>query len=122
MNLVVCIKQIINPETPAVAFRLDPETRRAVPSKDQPRVISDYDEVAVEAAMRIKEAKGGKVTVLRLGGPAATAAIKHCLSMGADEGILLSDPLFGEEDRSLVAYVLATAIKKIGDFDLILCG
>jgi len=122
MNLVVCIKQIINPETPAAAFRLDPEARRAVPSKDQPLVISDYDEVAVEAAMRIKEVKGGKVTVLSLGGPAATAAIKHCLSMGADEGILLSDPLFGEEDRSLVAYVLATAIKKIGDFDLILCG
>lgn len=122
MNLVVCIKRIINPETPASAFRLDPEARRAVPARDQPLVISDYDEVAVEAAIRVKEAEGGKVTVLSLGDPSATAAIKHCLSMGADEGILLSDPLFGEEDRSLVAYVLAEAIRKLGDVDLIFCG
>lgn len=122
MKLVVCVKQIINPETPAAAFRIDPQWRRAVPAKNYPLVISDYDQVAVEAAVRIKEAKGGEVTVLSLGDPSAVPAIKHCLAMGADRGILLSDPLFGEEDRSQTAYVLARAIGKIGDFDLILCG
>ena len=122
MNLAVCIKQIINPETPAAAFRISPEAKRAIPSEKHPMVISDYDEVAVEAALRIKEAKGGKVWVISLGTPSATVAIKHCMAMGADEGILLNDPLFQEEDRSLVAYILARAIKKIGNVDLILCG
>jgi len=122
MNLIVCVKQIIDPETPAAAFKIDPEAKRAIPPKDRPMVISDYDEVAVEAALRIKEAKGGKITILSLGAPSATEVIKHCLAMGADEGILLSDPLFVEEDRSLTAYALAMAIKKIGEFDLILCG
>jgi electron transfer flavoprotein beta subunit len=122
MHIVVCVKQIINPETPAAAFRINPETKRAIPSENYPMVISDYDQAAVEAALRIKEAKGGKVTVISLGDPSATVAIKHCLAMGADDGILLCDPLFEEEDRSLVAHVLAAAIKKLGAFDLILCG
>ncbi len=122
MNLIVCVKQIIDPETPAAAFKIDPEAKRAIPPKDRPLVISDYDEVAVEAAIRVKEAQGGKITVLSLGSQSATEVIKHCLAMGADEGILLSDPLFEEEDRSITAYALAMAIKKIGDFDLIFCG
>ena len=122
MNLAVCIKEIINPETPAAAFRISPEAKRAIPSENYPLVINEYDKVALEAAIRIKEAKGGKITVISLGAPSTTEAIRYCLAMGADEGILLSDPLFQEEDRSLVAYVLATAIKKIGDFDLIFCG
>jgi electron transfer flavoprotein beta subunit len=122
MNSVVCVKQIINPETPAAAFRISPEAKRAIPSENYPMVISDYDHVAVEAALRIKEAKGGKVTAISLGDPSATVAIKHCLAMGADDGILLCDPLFEEEDRSLVAHILAAAIKMIGAFDLILCG
>jgi electron transfer flavoprotein beta subunit len=122
MHSVVCIKQIINPETPAAAFRINPEAKRAIPSENYPMVISDYDHAAVEAALRIKEAKGGKVTVISLGDLSATVAIKHCLAMGADDGILLCDPLFEEEDRSLVAHILAAAIKKTGAFDLILCG
>lgn len=122
MHIVVCIKQIINPETPSGAFRIDPVTRRAIPAENHPMVISDYDIVAVEAALRIKETNGGKITVISLGAPSATVAIKHCLAMGADEGILLCDPLFEEEDRSLVAHILAAAVKKIGDVDLILCG
>ena len=122
MHIVVCIKQIINPETPAVAFRIDREAKRAIPAENHPMVISDYDAVAVEAALKIKETKGGKVTIISLGLSSATVAIKHCLAMGADEGILLCDPLFQEEDRSIVAYVLAAAIKKIGDVDLVLCG
>jgi electron transfer flavoprotein beta subunit len=122
MDIAVCIKQIINPETPFAAFRIDPEAGRAIPAKDQPLVINDYDAVAVESAIRIKEAKGGKVTVISLGASSALSAIKHCLAMGADEGFLLSDSLFREEDRSVVAYILATAIKKIGQFDLIFCG
>lgn len=122
MHTAVCIKQIINPETPAAAFRIDPQNKRAIPAENHPMVISDYDIVAVEAALKIKEAKGGKVTIISVGAPPVAVAIKHCLAMGADDGILLCDPLFAEEDRSLVAYILAASIKRIGDIDLILCG
>jgi electron transfer flavoprotein beta subunit len=122
MNCVVCIAQVTNPETPAASFSIDPEARRAIPAKDRPRVINDYDQVAVEAALKIKETKGGKVTIFSLGPATVTGAIKHCLAMGADEGILLSDERFQEEDRALVAYALAMAIRKAGNFDLILCG
>jgi electron transfer flavoprotein beta subunit len=52
MHSVVCIKQIINPETPAAAFRINPEAKRAIPSENYPMVISDYDHAAVEAALR----------------------------------------------------------------------
>ncbi len=122
MNLLVCIKQIINPVTPAAAFRINPDERRAIPSENYPMVISDYDHAAVEAALKVREANGGKVTVISLGDSSALTALKHCLAMGADEAILLCDPLFEEEDRSLVAHILAAAIRKIGLFDLILCG
>ena len=122
MNCAVCIAQVTNPETPAAAFSIDLKARRAIPAKDRPLVINDYDQVAVEAALKIKEAKGGKVTIFSLGAPSVTVAIKHCLSMGADEGILLSDERFQEEDRALVAYALAMAIRKAGNVDLILCG
>jgi electron transfer flavoprotein beta subunit len=122
MDIIVCIKQIINPETPSALFRIDPLTRRAIPARDQALVINDYDAVALESAIRIKEAVGAEVTVLSLGVPSTSAAIKHCLAMGADEGYLLSDPLFDEADLPTVAHVLAMAIKKIGKFDLIFCG
>ena len=113
MHIIVCIKQIINPETPSSAFRIDPVAKRAIPARDYPLVINDYDAVALEAAIRIKEAEGGRVTVISLGPQSAMAGIKHCLAMGADEGFLLCDPLFEEGDRSLVAHVLASAIQKI---------
>ncbi|RJX23562.1 MAG: electron transfer flavoprotein beta subunit/FixA family protein [Dethiobacter sp.] len=122
MNIIVCVKQIIDPEIPAAIFKIDPNAKRAIPPDRRAFIISDYDEVAVEAAIRIKEAKGGKVTVLSLGSQSVIETIKHCLAMGADEGILLTDPLFEEEDRSLTAYALAMAIKKVGEFDLIFCG
>jgi electron transfer flavoprotein beta subunit len=123
MNSIVCVKQIIDPEIPSTAFKIDSKAKRAIPPEGKGAfTISDYDEVAVEAAIRIKEAMGGKLTVLSLGSQSAAETIGYCLAMGADEGILLADPLFEEEDRSLTAYVLAMAIRKIGDFDLIFCG
>lgn len=122
MHSIVCVKEIPDPETPASAFAIDPIAKRAIPAKDRPPVISPFDEQAVEAALRLKDAKGGKVTVISMGAPTAEKILKHALAMGADEAILLNDPAFEDSDSYSTAYVLAQAIKKIGQFDFIFCG
>lgn len=122
MNIIVCAKQIIDPETPAAAFKIDPEAKRAIPPKDRSMVISDYDANAMEAALKLKDAQGGKVAVVSLGGESTREVIMHCLAMGADEGFLLNDPAFDDSDSYATAYALSEAIKKIGEYDLILCG
>jgi electron transfer flavoprotein beta subunit len=76
----------------------------------------------VEAALRIKEKAGGKVTALSLGVNLQRDIVKKPLSMGADELVLLEDPAFEGGDSWSTAYALALAIQKIGPFDLILCG
>jgi electron transfer flavoprotein beta subunit len=85
-------------------------------------VISTFDEYAVEAALRIKEKVGGKVTAISLGINLLRDVVKKPLSMGADDLILLEDPAFADGDSWSTAYALSLAIKKIGQFDLILCG
>lgn len=122
MNMIVCVKEILDPEMPASSFKIDPEAKRAIPPEDMQLVISDYDESAVEAALKVKDSCGGKITILSLGGESAKNVIRRCIAMGADEGILLSDPLFDDSDSFATAFVLAGAIKKLGDFDLVLCG
>jgi hypothetical protein len=122
MNMIVCFKEILDPQIPAKFFKVDAETQRAIKPSDIKLVISDYDESAMEAALKIKDAVASKITVISLGSESATNVIRHCIAMGADEGIWLSDPLFIDNDSYATAFVLAEAIKKIGDYDLILCG
>ena len=93
-----------------------------VPPPGVSPVISPFDEQAVEAALRIKDAQGGKITAISLGINLLRDVVKKPLSMGADELILLEDEAFAEGDSWSTAYALAMAIKKIGEYDLILCG
>jgi len=122
MDMVVCVKQIPNPEIPPGKFRIDPVAKQAIPPEGVPPIINPYDERAVELALRLKEKQGGKITVLTVGSAASGNVVKHAISMGADEGILLSDPAFEGSDSFGTAYILAQAIRKIGNCDLILCG
>jgi len=122
MNMIVCVKQVFDPETPAASFKIDPDAKRAVLPKDRPMVISPFDANAVEAALKVKEAHGGKVTVLSLGGASAKEVIKHSLAMGGDEGVQLTDEAYDDADSFATASVLAEAIKKIGEYDIIFCG
>jgi len=122
MNIVVCVKEIPDPEIPTKAFQIDAEKKRAVLPEGRKMVISDYDESATEAALMIKDSTDASITVLSLGKESAQEVIRHCLSMGCDEGILISDPLFDDADSFVTASVLAEAIKKQGQIDLILCG
>jgi electron transfer flavoprotein beta subunit len=122
MNIIVCVKEIPDPETPASAFAIDEAAMRAIPAKDTPPVISPFDEQAVEAALRLKDSLGANVTVLSMGAPTAEKVLKHTLSMGADEAFLLNDSSFDNSDSTSTAYTLAQAIKKVGEYDLIICG
>ena len=120
-NIVVCIKQIIDPEIPASQFKLDKASKRQL-REGHNLVISPYDQNALEVALQLKEKAGGKVTALSLGDAGAGSALKSALGMGADEAVLLADPAFLECDQFGVAHVLAAGIKKLGTCDLVLCG
>ncbi|MCK4326818.1 electron transfer flavoprotein subunit beta/FixA family protein, partial [bacterium] len=87
-----------------------------------PSIINPFDENAIEEALRLKEKHGGKVTVITMGPPQAEEALRKALAMGADEAILLSDPALIGSDTLATSYALSAAIKKIGQFDLILFG
>ena len=121
MNTIVCVKQVIDPEAPPASFKIDAATNKAVMA-GAPPVIDPYGEYAVEASLKIKDEKGGKVTAISLGDKLLREVVKKPLSMGADELILLEDEAFTEGDSWSTAYALAMAIKKIGEYDLILCG
>ena len=122
MNMIVCSKQVLDPEAPPASFKIDAASNKVVPPSGVPPVISPFDEQAVEAALRIKDSQGGKITVLSLGNDLLRDVVKKPLSMGADELILLEDEAFEGGDSWSTAYALSMAIKKIGEFDLIFCG
>jgi electron transfer flavoprotein alpha/beta subunit len=122
MNTIVCVKQVLDPEIPPARFKIDPEARQVIPPAGVPPVISVYDERAVEAACRLKDKQGGRITVISMGSEKAADVIKHSISMGADDGFVLQDPAFENLDSFATAYVLGKAIQKIGGYDLILCG
>jgi electron transfer flavoprotein beta subunit len=122
MNMIVCIKQVPDPETLHLQFNIDSDAKRFVPSSSVASVINPFDEQALEAALRLKDAHGGKITVLCLGKNIIVDVVKKTLSMGADDLILLQDDFFEEGDSLATAQVLTAAIQKIREYDLIFCG
>ena len=117
MEIVVCVKQV--PDTTEV--KIDPVTNTLI-RQGVPSIVNPFDKNAVEAALRLKEAQDGKVTVITMGPPQAKEALKECLAMGADEALLISDRAFGGADTLATSYTLAAAIRKIGTVDMIICG
>jgi len=122
MQIVVCVKQVLDPEMPRSAFKIDPEGKRVIPPKGTPPVISPFDENALEAALRIKDRHGANVIVISMGSMLAQAVLRKTLAAGADELILLEDPLFQEADSFASAGILASAIRRIGEVDIIFTG
>lgn len=122
MNIIVCVKQVLDPEIPPAKFKIDPEAKQVIPPAGVPPVVSVYDERAVEAACRLKDKNKGKITVISVGPDKAADVIKHAISMGADDGYVINDPAFENLDSFGTAHVLYKAIQKIGAYDLVLCG
>jgi len=122
MNIIVCVKEIIDPEITPGEFKIDPLKNVVVAQEGLARVLNPFDEQAVEAALRIKDTSDCKITILALGKKLRRQIIKKPLGMGADELILLEDDSFDGGDSWSTAHALAKAIEKIGIFDLVFCG
>lgn len=84
--------------------------------------VNPYDEYGVEEVIRLKEKHGGVAAVLTVGTDKAESAIRECLALGVDEGYLATDPLFENSDSQATATILAEALKKLGDFTLVIGG
>jgi electron transfer flavoprotein alpha/beta subunit len=117
LHAIVCIKQV--PDTSEV--KIDPE-RGTLIREGVPSIINPFDTYAIEEALRLKEQAGGKVTVISMGPPQAKEALKEALAMGCDEAILISDRAFAGSDTWATAYTLSQTIRRLGEFDIILCG
>jgi electron transfer flavoprotein beta subunit len=117
MHFVVCIKQV--PDTTDV--KIDPKTNTLM-REGVASIVNPFDMYAIEESLRLKAKLGGKVTAITMGPPQAEVALREAISMGVDEGILVSDRAFAGSDTWATSYTLAMALKKIGDYSVILCG
>ncbi len=116
MRIIVCIKQV--PDTAEI--KIDPVTNTLI-REGVPSIINPYDLHAIEAGLQIKEAKGGKVTVITMGPPQAEEALREAISMGVDETYLISDKAFAGSDTWATSYILSKTINKLG-YDIVICG
>lgn len=121
MHIVVCIKQV--PDSREI--RIDPVTNTLI-RQGVPAIVNYYDLHGLEEALRLKDELGARVTVLTMGPPSADKALQQCVSMGADEGVLISDRAFAGADTLATSYVIALGIQKAedewGPVDLVFCG
>ena len=118
MHVIVCIKQV--PDSTKIS--IDPVTKTLM-REGVESILNPFDEYALEVALRIKDEKGARVTVVSMGPPQATVIIREALARGADDGVLLSDRAFAGADTLATAYALTTAIQKINPRpDLVLFG
>ena len=120
LNIIVLAKQV--PDTRNVgkdAMKEDGTINRAV----LPAIFNPEDLNALEQALKLKETyPGSKVTILTMGPARAAEIIREGMYRGADGGIVLSDRAFAGADTLATSYALSAAIKKIGDFDIIIGG
>jgi electron transfer flavoprotein beta subunit len=122
VKIAVCVKVVADPEAPSSTFSIDPSGKRVLPARGVPPVLNPYDENALEAALKIKELTGAEITIISAGQNIPKAIIKKALAVGADKLIVIEDTSLGETDSSATAAVLAAAIRKAGEFDLVLNG
>ncbi len=115
MNIIVCAKDVVD----ASEIKIDSSTNKPI-LEGITRKISDIDKNAVEEAIRIKEKLSGKITVITVGQPNSKERIKELLAMGADECILIPYPK--EYDYHIVSKLIVSAINRIKEYDIILCG
>ena len=121
-KVIVCMKQVLDPEAPSSAFKVDSEARRVIAPQGVPPVLNPFDQNALEAALRIKDTQETEITVISMGRNLAKPVVRKSLAAGADKLILLEDDAFVDLDSYSAAQVLVLAIKKIGEYDIILCG
>jgi len=120
-RIVVCLKQVLDPEIPAKEFQLDAENLR--PNLAKPRLVMDsYGENALELAVQIKGLTGAEVVVVSVGDRSAEEVLRSAIAIGADKAIRVWDESFAMIDAGMTAQVLARTVDQIGGADLVLCG
>ncbi|MBD2865195.1 electron transfer flavoprotein subunit beta/FixA family protein [Paenibacillus oceani] len=121
LHIVVCIKQV--PDSREI--RIDPKTNTLI-RQGVPSIVNFYDMHGLEEALRIKDEQGARVTVVTMGPPPAEKGLKECISLGADEAVLVTDRGFAGADTLATSYVVAKTIRKIeetwGPADIVFCG
>jgi electron transfer flavoprotein beta subunit len=122
MDIVVTVKQVPDPDIPPTHFKIDEAANRVIAPVGVAPVMNGYDAHALEAALRLKEQLGGKVTVISLGPDSARDTLKRAIAMGADAAIHVNDPALNDADSTTTARALAAAIKKLDHVDLVLSG
>jgi len=122
MEIIVCVKPVLDPDLPQAKFNIDPKKNIVIPPEGVPPVMNPYDALAVEAALRLKEKHGGKITAITLGDASGEDILRKALAMGADEAIRINADALDQSDGFAKAYLLSQAARKIGGYDLILCG
>ncbi len=117
IHIAVCVKR--TPSSTTVAIGGDGKVQTA----GLPHGINPFDEYAVEEAIRITEKlPGSKVTILSAGAAESEEVVKAALALGADEGVLLTDPAFDGSDTIATSRILAGAVEKLADVKLVLFG
>lgn len=117
LNIIVCIKQV--PATTEIM--IDPKTRTLI-REGVEATVNPFDMYAIEESVRLKERYGGEVTAVSMGPPQAEASLREALAMGCDKAVLLTDKAFAGADTLATAYTLACGMRKIGTYDIVVCG
>ncbi len=121
LHVVVCVKQV--PDSREI--RIDPKNNTLI-RQGVPSIVNFYDMHGLEEALRLKDQFGARVTVVTMGPPPAEKGLKECISLGADEAVLVTDRGFAGADTLATSYVLGLAIRKIGEVwgpvDMVFCG
>ena len=121
LHIVVCVKQV--PDSREI--RIDPKTNTLI-RQGVPAIVNYFDLHGLEEALRIKDEYGARVTVVSMGPPSAEKALKQCVSMGADEAVLISDRAFAGADTLATSYVIGITVEKAaaewGPVDMVFCG
>ncbi len=121
MHIVVCLNHIPDPEAPPKQFKVDEQSNRALVEKMN-RVIGPFDENALETALQFRDSVGGKLTALTVGPQTNQEALRRALGVRCDAAVHVKEDRATDLDSWGTASLLAAAIRKLGDVDLILCG
>ncbi len=117
MEILVCVKRV-----PAVSeVKIDRVTNNLI-REGVPSIINPPDRHALEQALLLREQFGGSVTVLTMGAPDAKETLQECIAIGADRAYLVCDRACAGSDTLATGYILATAIKHLGNFEVVLTG
>lgn len=121
MHIAICINRIPDPEVPAKQFRLDEQTNRPALQRVN-WVIGPFDENALEMALQLRDSVGAELTVLTVGPTENQEVLRRALALRCDRAIHVKEEGATELDSWGVARLLAAALRRLGDVDLVLCG